>query len=303
MGAAKFLRGLVRIAEPHRITIIVNTGDDEQFYGLHVAPDLDTITYTLAGVVNRKNGWGRAGESFRALGELERFYGPAWFNLGDRDLATHLYRSERLHEGAALSEVTAEIAARFRIKARILPMSNERVHTHVKLKGRPALPFQEYFVRRRARGSVEAIELRGIEQARPAPGVLEALAGADAVIIAPSNPFVSIGPILGVRGVREALRAVRDRVVAISPIVGGRSVKGPADRMLRGMGHEVSARGVANFYRDCAGAFVLDEADRRQLEAVRRLGINAVATDTIMSSPARAAALAAAALAAVGNHA
>ncbi len=303
VGAAKFLRGLVRIAEPHRITIIVNTGDDEQFYGLHVAPDLDTITYTLAGVVNRKNGWGRAGESFRALGELERFYGPAWFNLGDRDLATHLYRSERLHEGAALSEVTAEIAARFRIKARILPMSNERVHTHVKLKGRPALPFQEYFVRRRARGSVEAIELRGIEQARPAPGVLEALAGADAVIIAPSNPFVSIGPILGVRGVREALRAVRDRVVAISPIVGGRSVKGPADRMLRGMGHEVSARGVANFYRDCAGAFVLDEADRRQLEAVRRLGINAVATDTIMSSPARAAALAAAALAAVGNHA
>jgi LPPG:FO 2-phospho-L-lactate transferase len=207
VGAAKFIRGLVRRVRDERLTVIVNTGDDEIFYGLHVSPDLDTISYTLAGVVNRANGWGRAGESFRALQALGQFYGKPWFNLGDRDLATHLYRTERLRSGASLSQVTAEITQRLGVKARVLPMSNERVHTHVKLKGKPSMPFQEYFVKGRARGAIEAIELRGIEEAQPVDGVVAAITNASAVILAPSNPFVSLGPILKLNGVCDALKS------------------------------------------------------------------------------------------------
>jgi LPPG:FO 2-phospho-L-lactate transferase len=292
VGAAKFIRGLVRRIDPRRLTVIVNTGDDEQFYGLHVSPDVDTVTYTLAGVVNQSHGWGLAGESFHALEALARLYGKPWFNLGDRDLATHLYRTERLRAGATLSQVTAEIAGRFGVKSRILPMSDDRVHTHVKLKGKPAIPFQEYFVRGRARGTVEAIELRGLDQARPAPGVLDAIAASRAVILAPSNPFVSLEPIIGLAGVRAALTQVRERVAAVSPIVGGKPIKGPADKMMRGLGHEVSPLGIARLYRDFAGLMVIDQLDRRYLEPIRDLGIRAVATDTIMSTPARAAKLA-----------
>jgi len=292
VGAAKFIRGLVRRIDPRRLTVIVNTGDDEQFYGLHVSPDVDTVTYTLAGVVNQSHGWGLAGESLHALEALARLYGKPWFNLGDRDLATHLYRTERLRAGATLSRVTAEIAGRFGVKSRILPMSDDRVHTHVKLKGKAAIPFQEYFVRGRARGTVEAIELRGLDQARPAPGVLDAIAASRAVILAPSNPFVSLEPIIGLAGVRAALTQVRERVAAVSPIVGGKPIKGPADKMMRGLGHEVSPLGIARLYRDFAGLMVIDQLDRRYLEPIRDLGIRAVATDTIMSTPARAAKLA-----------
>jgi LPPG:FO 2-phospho-L-lactate transferase len=292
VGAAKFIRGLVRRIDPRRLTVIVNTGDDEQFYGLHVSPDVDTVTYTLAGVVNHSHGWGLAGESFHALEALARLYGKPWFNLGDRDLATHLYRTERLRAGATLSQVTAEIAGRFGVKSRILPMSDDRVHTHVKLKGKAAIPFQEYFVRGRARGVVEAIELRGLDQARPAPDVLDAIAASRAVILAPSNPFVSLEPITGLAGVRDALTQVRERVAAVSPIVGGKPIKGPADKMMRGLGHEVSPLGIARLYRDFAGLMVIDQLDRRYLEPIRDLGIRAVATDTIMSTPARAAKLA-----------
>lgn len=212
--------------------------------------------------------------------------------MGDRDLATHLFRTERLGAGARLGEVTAELANRFRLKARVMPMSDDRVRTFVKLRGRPAMPFQEYFVRRRFRGIVERVELRGIEHARPLPAAIEAIAASAAVILAPSNPFVSLGPILGMKGVRAALASVRSRVAAISPIVGGKTIKGPADRMLRGLGHEVSPLGVARLYRDCVGVFVLDRVDQRYLEPIRALGMHAIATDTIMSSPARAARLA-----------
>jgi LPPG:FO 2-phospho-L-lactate transferase len=300
VGAAKFIRGLIQRIPAQRLTVIVNTGDDENFYGLHVSPDLDTITYTLAGIVNRANGWGRAGESFHALEALGQFYGKPWFNLGDRDLATHLFRTERLREGASLGQVTEDIARRLGVKSRVLPMSNQRVHTHVKLRGKALLPFQEYFVKGRARGAVEAIELRGIETAEPATGVIEALTEAKAVILAPSNPFVSLGPILHLSGVREALKSVRSRVAAISPIVGGESVKGPAGAMMRGLGHEVSALGVARLYQDFAGVFVLDRVDRRHLESVAQLGMKAVATDTIMGTPAKAARLADVVLRAVG---
>jgi len=292
VGAAKFIRGLVRQIDPHRLSIIVNTGDDEYFYGLHISPDVDTVTYTLAGVVNRTHGWGLEGETFNALGALGRFYGEPWFNLGDRDLATHLYRSDRLRRGARLSEVTGEIARHFGVKSRIIPMSDERVHTHVKLKGKTAVPFQEYFVRGRARGMVEQIELRGIEDARPTREVLKAITDCAAVILAPSNPFVSLGPILQLRGVREALISARNRVAAISPIVGGKPIKGPAGKMMRGLGYEVSPLGVARLYRDFLGVFVLDRVDRRYVEPIRQLGIKAVATDTIMTTPAKAVRLA-----------
>lgn len=292
VGAAKFIRGLVQRIDPRRLSVVVNTGDDEIFYGLHVSPDVDTVTYTLAGVVNRASGWGLEAETFNTLAALDRFYGKPWFGLGDRDLATHLYRGERLRAGARLSEVTAEIARRFGVKSRIIPMSDQRVHTHVKLKGRAALPFQEYFVRRRARGAVEAIELRGIEQARPVPAAIDAIRRSAAVIIAPSNPFVSIGPIIGLAGMRETLRAVRARVVAISPIVGGKPIKGPADKMMRGLGHEVSPLGVARLYRDFLGIFILDQTDRRYIGAIEAMGIRAVAADTIMTTPAKAARLA-----------
>lgn len=292
VGAAKFLRGLARRVEQRRLDIIVNTGDDENFYGLHVSPDVDTVVYTLAGLVNRTQGWGLPDETFNALGALERFYGKPWFALGDRDLATHLFRTERLGAGVRLSEVTAELANRFGLKARVMPMSDDRVRTFVKLRGRPAMPFQEYFVRRRFRGTVERVELRGIEHARPLHAAIEAIRASAAVILAPSNPFVSLGPILGMKGVRAALAAVRSRVAAISPIVGGKTIKGPADRMLRGLGHEVSPLGVARLYRDCVGVFVLDRIDQRYLEPIRALGMHAIATDTIMSSPARAERLA-----------
>jgi LPPG:FO 2-phospho-L-lactate transferase len=300
VGAAKFIRGLIQRIPARRLTVIVNTGDDEYFYGLHVSPDLDTITYTLAGVVNRANGWGRAGESFHAVEALGQFYAKPWFNLGDRDLATHLYRTERLRNGASMTQVTEEVAQRLGVQARVLPMSNERVYTHVKLKGRPPIPFQEYFVKRRARGAVEAIELRGIEDAQPAEGVTAAITGAAAVILAPSNPFVSLGPILQLRGVREALRSVRARVAAISPIVGGRTIKGPADAMMRGLGHEVSPLGVARLYQDFIGTFVVDQIDRRYVESIQQLGLKAVSTDTIMSTPAKAARLADMVLSTIG---
>ncbi len=292
MGAAKFIRGLVRCIDPERLTVVVNTGDDETFYGLHVSPDIDTVTYTLAGVVSRAQGWGLDGESFNVLGALARFYGKPWFALGDRDLATHLYRTDRMHQGISLSRITAEIAGAFGIKARIIPMSDDRVRTFVKLRGRRAVPFQEYFVRGRARGAVEMIELRGIGRARPSPAALRALRHSRAVIFAPSNPFVSLGPILKLTGVRAALRRVKPRVAAISPIVAGKTIKGPADKMLRGLGMEASPLGVARLYRDIAGLFVLDNADRRYLESIERLGMRALATDTIMATPERAAALA-----------
>src|SRR5208337_1902172 len=288
----KFIRGLVQRIDPARLTVVVNTGDDETFYGLHVSPDIDTATYTLAGAVNRAQGWGLAGESFNVLPALERFYGKPWFGLGDRDLATHLYRTERMRQGASLTRITTQIAHAFAVRSKILPMSDNRVRTFVKLRGRRAIPFQEYFVRGRARGAVEKIELHGIADARPTPAVLGAIRKSAAVILAPSNPFVSLGPILQLTGVRDALRKVKSRVAAISPIVGGRTIKGPADKMLRGLGMEVSPLGVARLYRDIAGLFVLDKSDARYVEPIERLGMRAIATDTIMTTPERAAALA-----------
>ncbi len=292
MGAARFLNGLARRINPRRLTVVVNTGDDEEFYGLHVAPDIDTVTYTLAGMSNTATGWGLAGESFNTLQALAKFYGRGWFALGDRDLATHLFRTDKLRQGWPLSRITAQIAARCGVAARILPMSEDRVRTFVKLRGREPMPFQEYFVRNRARGVVEKIELRGVQRARPLPQALDAIRTSAAVILAPSNPFVSLGPILSLKSMRSTLAAVRQRVAAISPLVGGKTIKGPADKMMRGLGHEVSALGIAKLYRNCVGTMIIDQVDRRYLEPIRALGMKAIAADTIMSTPERAAALA-----------
>ncbi len=292
VGAARFIRGLVRVIPPERLTVVVNTGDDETFFGLHVSPDVDTIMYTLAGEVHPGQGWGLRDESFRVLEALGRFYGKPWFGLGDRDLATHLYRTDRLRAGAKLSDITADIAKRFGVKSHILPMSDDRVRTFVKLRGKASMPFQEYFVKGRARGFVEKIELRGIEDARPLPSILDAIRDSSAIILAPSNPFVSLGPIFGLRGVRQALASARDRVIAISPIVGGKTIKGPADKMLRGLGLEVSALGIARLYKDIVGTFVLDQVDRRQVDAIGDLGMRTVVADTIMTTPAKSARLA-----------
>ncbi len=298
VGAATFLRGLTRVIEPRRLVVVGNTADDEDFFGLHVSPDLDTLTYTLAGHAPRRRGWGISGDSFVCVGALGRFYGRAWFRLGDRDLATSLYRTERLRRGDTLSRVTRAVARRFGIRASILPMTDDSVRTFVHTT-RGRRPFQTYLVHDRARQPVRRLEFAGLARARPAPGVLLALERAGAVIIPPSNPLVSIGPILGVPGVRARLRAGGAPVAAISPLIAGRPVKGPADRMLRGLGLEASPLGVARLYRDLVDVFVLDRRDAHLAPRIEALGSRVLVTDTLLASPARAAALARRVLAAL----
>jgi LPPG:FO 2-phospho-L-lactate transferase len=291
VGAARFLAGLTRVIDPRRLVVIGNTADDESFFGLHVSPDLDTLVYTMAGLAPRRRGWGIAGDSFGCVGALARFYASTWFRLGDQDLATNLFRTERLRAGDRLGVVTGAIARRFGVRGTLLPMTDDRVRTFVRTAaGR--LPFQTYLVRRGGQDAVRGIQFSGIRRARLHPGARRALRGAAMVIIPPSNPLVSIGPILALRGVREILRRGAAPVAAISPIVGGRPVKGPADRMLRGLGIEVSPAGVAGLYRDFLDLFVLDGRDAALMGGVARLGCEVMAADTLMASPARAAALA-----------
>jgi LPPG:FO 2-phospho-L-lactate transferase len=296
------LRGMVRIIGADDLTAIVNTGDDTVFHGLHVSPDLDTVTYTVAEAIDPERGWGLSGESWRAMEALGR-YAPfgalTWFNLGDTDLATHLFRTDRLRQGAPLSTVTAEIAAAWALPLRVLPMTDDPVATMVTTAD-GEMAFQEYFVGRRHDIDVTAVRFEGASTARPAPGVLDAIASADAIVICPSNPVVSIGPVLAVPGVRDAVVAARERVVAVSPIVGGAALKGPADRMLRGLGVEVSAVGVASWYREIAAALVIDDADAALAPAIEALDMRCVVTDTIMRTAEIAAAVSSAALGAVG---
>jgi LPPG:FO 2-phospho-L-lactate transferase len=282
IGAARFLEGLVRVIPSRRVLIIGNTGDDTEQHGLHVSPDLDTVAYTLAGMSDPVRGWGIKNETFRCLESLRNFGSPAWFRLGDRDLATHLYRTERLAGGATLGEVTQEIAAALHVGAKIVPMTNDRVRTRI-VTASGELEFQTYFVRRRARDEVRKVRFEGAARARPAPGIVRAIAEASVIIVCPSNPLISIGPILSVPGIRRALRARRERVIAITPIVGGRALKGPTAKMLKSMGMGSSAGSVANLYRDFAGVFVIDEVDRGDAKHVEALGMRAVVTNTVMS--------------------
>ena len=295
VGAARFLRGVVRVVPETSLSVIVNTGDDEEFFGLSVSPDLDTVTYTLANAVDSEKGWGLPQETHRCLEALGRYYADTWFGLGDSDLATHLFRTQALGQGQTLSQVTAAIARKWGIEASVLPMSNERVRTVVHTEA-GALPFQEYFVKQRSEGHVSKVEFRGLETAQAAPGVVEAIHGADLVILPPSNPIVSIGPILSLPGVREALRGTTAAVVAISPLVAGKPIKGPADRMLEGLGIEVSSVGVAELYQDFVDTFVLDQQDVEHDPAPRgrleKIGMAVIVTDTVMSDMDKSIALA-----------
>ena len=296
-GAAKLLRGLAAVVEPRDLTVVGNTGDDTEVWGLHVSPDLDTVTYALAGLLDVTRGWGRADETFHALAAMGTLGGPTWFGLGDRDLATHLVRTRALRGGDSLSAVTAHLAARFGVASRILPMSEDPVRTFVTTTaGR--LAFQEYFVRDRAQGDVVSVAYEGAEAARPAPGVVDAIRDTELVLVCPSNPVTSIGPILAVPGIADALRATKAPVVGVSPIVGGAPVSGPAGRLMTARGLAVSPVGVAAAYTPWLRALLIDPGDAGEAAALERSGVRAVTADIMMTDRAKEIALARAVLAA-----
>jgi LPPG:FO 2-phospho-L-lactate transferase len=280
-GGAKFIDGLRQVVRPEELTIIVNTGDDLLWWGLYVSPDLDSIIYMLAGKLSQERGWGVKGDTFFCLNAMGQLGQPIWFHAGDRDLATHIYRSKLLADGKTLSEVTADIASRFGIKSRVLPMSNSRVETRV-LTPAGDLSFEEYFVQRWYQDPVESVGFAGASDAEPAPGVIEAIRTADLVLLAPSNPVTSIAPILAVPGIREALRESRARSVAISPIVAGSAVTGPAGTLMAAQGFPVSIAGVADFYHDFLDLLVADSQDAAAAEDLRKTGMRVHCTSTIM---------------------
>jgi LPPG:FO 2-phospho-L-lactate transferase len=309
VGAARLLAGLQQVVDPATIFAVVNVGDDTVLHGLTISPDLDTITYTLAGAIDPERGWGLAGETWRAMEALERFgaarpagssAGATWFGLGDRDLATHLYRTQRLREGARLTEVTSEVAKAYGVTVRLLPVTDDPVRTMVEVAGEGEIGFQDYFVRRRHQVPITGVRFEGADAARATPEVVAALSDAALIVLAPSNPIVSIGPVLAVPGLRALVAGARDRVVAVSPIVGGRALKGPADRMLAELGHPVSVVGVARLYRDLASAFVIDESDRELAGDVEAEGVRCIVTDTVMRTPEVSAALGRTILASAG---
>jgi len=283
IGAAKFLEGLVAMMPPEEVTVIANTGDDAEFHGLHVSPDMDTVMYTLAGWADRERGWGIRGDTFHCLVALAQLGEETWFQLGDRDLATHLYRTRRLRKGATLAEATLELCRAASLRCRIIPTSNSPAPTRLRTTA-GMLSFQEYFVKLRQEPEVLEVDLSAAERAAPAPGVLESIREAAGVIVAPSNPLISIGPILAVPGVRESLRNTPVPVVAISPIIGGKALKGPADRMLASLGLGASAAAVAELYRDFADVFVLDQQDAHLQAEVESKGMKAIVAQTIMST-------------------
>jgi LPPG:FO 2-phospho-L-lactate transferase len=299
VGAARLLRGLVEVVPPSEITAIVNTGDDTNLHGLHIAPDLDTVMYTLADAINPDTGWGLAGETWQVMESLERLGGITWFRLGDRDLATHCYRTQRLAEGATLGEATAELARAWGVDVRLVPVTDDRLRTRIQLADGPEVGFQEYFVRLRHDVAVSGVRFEGADQARPGAGVLDALAMAETVVVCPSNPVVSIGPLLAVPGVLDQLRRRRRQIVGISPIIAGAALKGPADRLLREMGYESSVVGVARWYSSWMGTLVIDEADAGLAPAVEAEGVRCIVAPTIMSSVGRSAELSRAVLDAV----
>ena len=315
VGAARFLQGLLAVHPPSDVTIVSNVGDDAEFFGLHVSPDIDIVLYHLAGLADEERGFGIRGDTFQTLDALSHFGYDTWFRLGDRDLATCITRTDLLRLGRTLSQATGEIARALGVPARVLPATDDRLRTRVRTDG-GLREFQEWFVRRGARDPVREVLFDGAERARPAPGVLEAIADADAVIITPSNPLVSIGPILAVPGLRDALRDTHAKVVAVSPIVGGATIKGPAAQMLRDQGLEASATAVARLYADLLDAIVIDNVDAAlasEIEAMAvpgptgrptlgpgRQGLAVTVTDTIMDSVEKKAALARATLRAAG---
>lgn len=284
VGGAKLVDGLARCLASHELSVIVNTGDDFEHLGLTICPDLDTVCYTLAGLANSETGWGRANETWRALQTVIDLGGPAWFRLGDSDLGLHLERSRRLRLGEPLSQVTRSICQAWGISTTVLPMSDDAIPTKVYTRDEGELPFQEYFVQRGCQPQVTGFSYQNAVAARPTPGLLQAIDSAELVIICPSNPWVSIGPILAVPGIRAAL--ADRRVVAVSPIIGGQAVKGPAAKMYVELGIQPSALAVASQYGDLLTGFILDEQDRAQKDDVAELGIQPLVTNTLMKTPA-----------------
>lgn len=283
VGASKLLLGLYDVMDPRQLTVIVNTADDIILHGLKISPDLDIVTYTLAGIVDEGKGWGYRGETFHALKHLAALGNPNWFNLGDRDLATHIHRTAMLAAGKSLADAAESIRTALRVKSRLLPMSNEPVPTIIETD-EGALHFQEYLVKRRTEPVVRGIRFEGAANVSPAPGVLDAIRNGDRILICPSNPLISIGPILAVPGIREALRARKKDVFAVCPIVGGKSLKGPSDKMLAQLGHEPSAKSVAKLYCDFTGTFVIDPADKSQADAIGSLGMQVAVIPTVMKT-------------------
>jgi len=284
VGAARFLQGLIKIVPEKEVTVIANTGDDIQLYGLHVSPDLDIIMYTLAGIVDEKKGWGIRGDTFHCLELLNKYGLETWFKLGDRDLATHVHRTSLLKNGLSLSETTIKLCQSLGLKVKLLPMTNDKFETHIRIE-EGIIHFQEYLVKRGAQDRVIDVMFEGAEKAQPAPGVIDSILNADTIIICPSNPIVSIGTILSVKGVRNTLKETRAKIVAISPIVGGAPIKGPADKLMRGLGLEVSAYSVAYLYRDFLDIFIIDNMDQTEKERIKGLGLHTIVTNTIMKSP------------------
>jgi LPPG:FO 2-phospho-L-lactate transferase len=296
VGAAKFLEGLVQIVPPEQVVAVVNTGDDFVLHGLTISPDVDIVTCTLADLIDREQGWGIVGDTTACMEWLGKLGGPNWFKLGDRDLALHIRRTALLREGWSLSRIADSFRQALGVAVQIMPMSDDPAPTHI-LTGAGELHFEEYFVQRRAQDDVLGVRLHAAGPARPAPGLLELIADAEAVLIAPSNPIVSVGPILALPGVREALRATQVPVVAVSPIVGGAAIKGPAAPLMRAMGYEVSALGIARFYAEVADGMVIDQVDATLAGSITELGLRVAITDTIMRGPAEKARLATSALA------
>ncbi len=299
VGAGRLLRGLTQLLPPHRIAVVANVADDERIYGLHVSPDIDTVLYALSGSFDDERGFGIRGDTFRWLEALERLGTPGWFRIGDQDLATHVRRTLRLSEGAPLSQITSELARALGVRTRMLPATDDRVRTVV-ATDEGELAFQDYFVRRACRPAVRAVRFVGADAARPGPGVLEAIAEAEAIIIAPSNPIISIGPILAVPGIGEAIARRRERSAAVSPIVGGRAIKGPAAAMMAALGMRVDAAGVARLYRHIAAALVVDTADGALAGDIEREGVRAVVAPSVMIDQAARRALAETTLRAAG---
>lgn len=292
VGAARYLNGAIKAFPPEETTAVVNVGDDDVIHGLYISPDLDTCTYTLAGAIDQDRGWGLVDETWGAMAALGDYGGSNWFSLGDRDLGTHLYRTDRLSDGATLTEITAEITHRWGLGCRLLPVSDDRVRTMVTLTNGDEISFQEYFVRLAHDVTITNVRFDGADRARPTDATIKAIDNADTLVIAPSNPAVSIGPLLAVSGVRDAVADRRRRNVAISPIVDGRALKGPADRMMAELGQEPSVVGIARIYRDLVATLIIDEADADLAPAVEKEGLRAVVVPTIMSQPGVAAALA-----------
>lgn len=286
VGASRFLQGLCQAVDPANVTVISNTGDDVEMFGLHVSPDTDIVLYALAGAVNPETGWGLTGDTFAVVDQLQRFGYERWFNLGDKDLAMAIHRTRLLRDGVPMHEVTANLAKAWGLACTVLPMANEPVRTMI-TGPEGELAFQEYMVRLRTEVDVRSVRFAGVESAKPAPGVIDALTSAGVIFLAPSNPFVSIGPILAVAGVRDALANTRATRVAISPIIAGQVVKGPAAKMMTTMGYEVSALGVAKIYDGLIDVFVIDEQDRALKPAVEALGLRCFVTDTMMTSAER----------------